>query len=108
MFSRPDPLKLKPTAIAELNTGTLQFPGKVAAAGERLFIADSNHDRVLVTDLDGKVLHTIGSGSDGHKDGSFTQAQFSNPQGIAVRGDVAYVADTDNHRIQAFNAGSAA
>lgn len=100
------PLKLKPTAIAELNTGTLQFPGKVTAAGERLFIADSNHDRVLVTDLSGKLLHTIGSGEDGLKDGSFGEAQFSNPQGIAVRGDVAYVADTDNHVIRRMDLGS--
>lgn len=43
-------------------TGELAFPGKVAVdpAGERLAIADTGHDRVLVTALDGEVLHELG------------------------------------------------
>lgn len=43
-------------------TGELAFPGKVAAdaAGERLAIADTGHDRVLVTALGGEVLHELG------------------------------------------------
>jgi thiol-disulfide isomerase/thioredoxin len=42
--------------------GTLAFPGKVCAddVGLRLAIADTGHDRVLVTGLDGTVLHEIG------------------------------------------------
>ena len=45
---------------------SLRFPGKVLAdeAGGRLFIADSNHNRIVVTDFDGKMLEVIGSGSD--------------------------------------------
>lgn len=42
-------------------TGELAFPGKVAvdAAGRRLAIADTGHDRVLVTALGGEVLHEL-------------------------------------------------
>ena len=46
-------------------TTPLRFPGKVLAdeAGDRLFIADSNHNRIVVTTLDGiEVLDVIGSG----------------------------------------------
>ncbi len=43
-------------------TGELAFPGKVAvdAAGARLAIADTGHDRVLITALGGEVLHELG------------------------------------------------
>lgn len=43
-------------------TGELAFPGKVCAdaAGERLAIADTGHDRVLVTTIDGEVRHELG------------------------------------------------
>ena len=41
----------------------LAFPGKVAAdpASGRLFIADSNHNRIVVTKLDGSLVETIGT-----------------------------------------------
>ena len=42
----------------------LAFPGKILAdaKSKRLFISDSNHNRIVVTDLNGKFLETIGSG----------------------------------------------
>ena len=45
----------------------LSFPGKILADAEsdRLFIADSNHNRVLVCSLDGRVVDRIGSGETG-------------------------------------------
>ena len=46
------------------------------------------------------MLHVVGEGGRGLWDGSPQTAQFANPQGIAVDGDVAYVADTDNHAIR--------
>jgi sugar lactone lactonase YvrE len=78
----------------------LLFPGKVLAdaAGERLFIADSNHNRIVVTDLDGVVQAVIGSGLEGLEDGRYTTARFFRPQGLALAdGDTLYVADTGNH-----------
>ena len=81
---------------------TLSFPGKVLAdaAADRLFISDSNHNRILVTSLDGEVNQIIGSGAEGFEDGSLESAAFSHPQGMALAGDLLYVADTENHAIR--------
>ncbi|MBN2293581.1 MAG: redoxin domain-containing protein [Pirellulales bacterium] len=81
----------------------LRFPGKVLAdeAGHRLFIADSNHNRIVVTGLDGKLLKTIGAGPIGRADGDFATAQFNKPQGMALKSNILYVADTENHLLRA-------
>ncbi len=80
----------------------LRYPGKILAdeAGGRLFIADSNHNRIVIASLDGKLQQTIGSGEVGHQDGDFRTAQFHHPQGMVVRGDTLYVADTENHLLR--------
>jgi thiol-disulfide isomerase/thioredoxin len=95
------PLKL---ALERAKVGDLPlaFPGKILAdaAGERLFIADTNHNRVVVTRLDGTLLYTIGSGARGTSDGSFEQASFHRPQGLALEGDTLYIADTENHLVR--------
>jgi thiol-disulfide isomerase/thioredoxin/sugar lactone lactonase YvrE len=84
----------KPTA--------LRYPGKIIAdaTSNRLFISDSNHNRIVVTDLDGKLLQTIGSGQAGRSDGSFAAAEFDHPQGMALVGETLYVADTENHLLR--------
>ena len=81
---------------------TLSFPGKVEAdaPGNRLFIADTNHNRILVASPDGAVRQVIGSGKPGLDDGSFSSATLNHPQGMAVAGDILYVADADNHAIR--------
>ncbi len=80
----------------------LRFPGKLAidSANERLFISDSNHNRIVVTDLDGKHLETIGSGRIGLDDGPFARCTFNRPQGIAWREPHLYVADAENHALR--------
>lgn len=80
----------------------LRFPGKVLAdeIGNRLFIADSNHNRIVVTSLDGKLLDTIGSGAIGRADGSYDKASFDHLQGMAIAGDGLYVADTESHLLR--------
>lgn len=78
----------------------LAFPGKVLAVGDRLFIADSGHHRIVLTSLEGQVLQVIGSGKAGGQDGSFSEAQFSAPQGMALEAERLYVADTGNHTIR--------
>jgi hypothetical protein len=43
----------------------LAFPGKILAdaATDRLFIADSNHNRIVITKLDGSSpVETVGTG----------------------------------------------
>ena len=78
----------------------LYFPGKIAASGNRLVVADSSHNRLVVSDKAGKIEAVIGSGESGLKDGDFKSAQFFNPQGVAVDGNILYVADTNNHAIR--------
>jgi DNA-binding beta-propeller fold protein YncE len=82
----------------------LSYPGKleVDREGERVFLTDSNHNRVIVFRPDGEVTHVIGSGEAGTADGSFEEAEFSRPQGMAYdpRDGSLYVADTENHTVR--------
>ena len=80
----------------------LRFPGKVLADPEqnRLFIADSGHNRIVITKPDGTLLDVIGSGEVGSADGNYAKASFDHPQGMAVAQDVLYVADTENHLLR--------
>lgn len=96
------PLKL---ALERAKVGDLPlaFPGKVLAdqKGGRLFIADSDHNRIVIAKLDGTLIETVGTGVHGANDGSFAGATFFRPQGMALAGDTLYVADTENHLIRA-------
>ena len=80
----------------------LRFPGKVLAdeAGNRLFVTDSNHNRIVISDLSGKVQDVIGSGKIGDTNGSFSDCSFDHPQGVALDGETLYVADTENHMLR--------
>jgi DNA-binding beta-propeller fold protein YncE len=96
-----EPLKLT-LERARVGDLPLAFPGKILAdaTGDRLFIADSNHNRLVVTRLDGTLLESIGTGVPGAVDGAFDKASFNRPQGMALDGDSLYVADTENHLIR--------
>ena len=67
--------------------GPLAFPGKVAVApdGHRLAIADTGHDQVLVSTVDGLLLEV--------------HTGFSEPQGVCFDGDVVVVCDTGANRV---------
>jgi thiol-disulfide isomerase/thioredoxin len=95
---------LKFTAEMERpSTGALLFPGKVLAdaAGKRLFIADTGHNRIVQTSLDGSDPVAIGSGEEGFDDGGYQRVTFNRPQGMCLDGELLYVADTENHAIRA-------
>jgi thiol-disulfide isomerase/thioredoxin len=94
------PLGLQPDAMPE---EILRFPGKVLAdaAGGRLFIADSNHNRIVVATLEGEVEAVIGSGERGLRDGEYAQAAFYRPQGMTLAdAQTLYVADVENHALR--------
>lgn len=84
---------------------SLHFPGKVLADADsnRLYISDSGHHRIVVTDLNGKWVENIGTGVAGSENGGFDRATFNNPQGLALVGNTLYVADTQNHLIRAID-----
>lgn len=87
---------------AKADPTPLRYPGKLLAdvASNRLFISDSNHNRIVISSLDGELIDVIGTGSIGAKDGKYGEATFDHPQGMALVGDTLYVADTENHLIR--------
>ncbi|XP_051522840.1 NHL repeat-containing protein 2 isoform X2 [Myxocyprinus asiaticus] len=80
----------------------LFFPGKIAMdpSSKRLAIADTGHHRILVVSSTGQVLHSVGGHSSGRRDGDLSEARFCSPQGVFIKGDTVYVADTENHLIR--------
>jgi hypothetical protein len=81
---------------------TLSFPGKLLTdgPGDRLFISDTNHNRILVTSLQGQVKQVIGSGQPGLVDGAFGSATLNHPQGLALWENRLFVADAENHALR--------
>jgi thiol-disulfide isomerase/thioredoxin len=104
----------------------LRFPGKALvlpadrhhpaapgagpeATGDTLLVSDSAHHRLVELGADGEtVLRVVGSGRRGRRDGATDQADFAEPQGLALLPpDVAeragydvVVADTANHLLR--------
>jgi thiol-disulfide isomerase/thioredoxin len=99
------PRKFELARFQETGASPLFFPGKVLAdaAGDRLFISDSTHHRIVITNLEGKKIAVAGTGVSGRDDGAFDAATFYDPQGLALKGDVLYVADRKNHLIRALD-----
>ncbi len=93
------------TEASKAQPTPLRYPGKVLAdeAGKRLFVTDSNHNRIIVTSFTGELQHVIGTGNSGRKDGGFEEAEFNHPQGTVLVGNMLYVADTENHLIRTVN-----
>ncbi len=94
------------TQKASNKQSTLNFPGKICfdARGERLFISDSNHHRILETELTSpttlKITATIGQSEPGLRDGTTRTSQFNQPQGLTFSNGYLYIADTGNHAIR--------
>ena len=92
------------TALPSPLVTPLAFPGKVLAdeASDALFIADSGHHRLVISNLNGLVIQVIGQGQPGWRDGTFAEAQFHAPQGMAFdrQHQHLYVADSANHVIR--------
>ncbi len=96
------PLELALEGAGDPGTPLL-YPGKVLAdaASKRLFIADSSHNRIVIADLDSReVLDIIGTSGRGNNDGDFASASFDKPQGMALAGELLYIADVNNHAIR--------
>ena len=90
---------------AAVTSAFLSYPAAVLAdeAGDRLFIADSGYNRILIAGIDGELRGVIGSGEEGFDDGIFEEATLRQPQGLALSadGNTLYIADTRNHAIRA-------
>lgn len=102
----PFPLALQQSVASTV----LSYPAAVLANDDRdlLYIADSGHNRILEARLDGHLLRVFGSGEQGFADGSATEAQFYDPQGLELSEDGTrlFVADTRNHALRVIDLAS--
>lgn len=84
----------------EPDGNVLRFPSKILADNDTVFVADSGNNRILKLDRNGTILEKIGSGKEGFGNGSFEEASFFEPHGLARYKDFLYVADTKNNAIR--------
>ncbi|MCM1945494.1 redoxin domain-containing protein [Streptomyces sp. G2] len=81
-------------------------PSGLAAAPDRLWIADSETSALRYVDTDGHVHTAVGTGlfDFGHRDGAADQALFQHPLGVTALpdGSVA-VSDTYNHALRRYD-----
>lgn len=102
-------LERKPPPVIGGGSGpatVLSAPAKaVSSTDGRLFVADAGHNRIIAVSPDGSIESVFGDGAEGLKDGPGSDAEFSQPQGLALSDDqsVLYVADTRNHAIRAID-----
>ncbi|KAL3358962.1 hypothetical protein AABB24_015843 [Solanum stoloniferum] len=93
----------EPPLCFPLRNLLLYFPGGISVdeSGNRLFLSDSNHHRVIVLDGNGKILDSIGS-SPGHEDGEFESAKLRRPAASFYHAaeDCLYLVDSENHAIR--------
>lgn len=79
----------------------LRFPSKLIAGTEGdIWISDSGHNRILKISTTGKVLDSIGNRKADDRDGTFGEASFYEPHGLALRNNLLYIADTKNNKIK--------
>jgi thiol-disulfide isomerase/thioredoxin len=92
-----------PTESEKPHDAGLLYPGKITAdaLSRRLYISDTGHNRIVVTDFDGKLVEVIGNGKPALVDGDFKASSFNRPQGTCLIEGVLYVADTENHALRA-------
>lgn len=79
----------------------LQHPTGVALGDQVIYLSDTyNHKIKAIYPLQGRVITLIGDGKPGSQDGFFTLARLHEPEGLAVVGDLLYIADTNNHLVR--------
>ncbi len=80
----------------------LDNPRGLAVAGNSLFIADDDNNRIRRVDLRTNRITTVaGTGSVGFNgDGTATRANLYSPWGVDVAGNYLYIADRDHQRVR--------
>ena len=80
----------------------LNSPWDLAAVGPLLFIAMAGAHQIWMLDRARGILWPYaGSGQEARMDGTIEAAAFAQPSGLAVSGDVMYVADAESNIIRA-------
>ena len=98
---------------ASLTASGMNAPRGLAfdAAGNRLFVADTGYHRVLVFDVaaitNGEAaVNVLGQTSFTAGGTGLAQNRLNSPRGLALAGNLLYVADTSNNRVMIFDVAS--
>ncbi|KAF6173598.1 hypothetical protein GIB67_022957 [Kingdonia uniflora] len=79
------------------------FPGCISVDedGDRLFLSDTNHHRIIIVSGRGNILDCIGS-SPGFEDGEFELAKLFRPAASFYHADkdCLYIVDSENHAVR--------
>jgi sugar lactone lactonase YvrE len=81
----------------------IKYPGRVLARGGKLYISDTGNNRVIEASYSGRVNTIYGTGTAALFDGMYQEAAFKEPQGLALKDNSLFVADTGNHAIRLIN-----
>ncbi len=82
----------------------LQHPLGVDLAGGFLYLTDTYNNKIKRLELaTGQVTTLFGTGEPGLRDGEGEEAQFNEPGGLSIAGDLMLIADTNNHAIRVAN-----
>lgn len=100
MNLEPLPIRLESKDVPD---SLLAAPGKIAVSDSHVAISDTLHNRVIVTDHQGKIVSIYGSKEGGFQDGDANTVRFQAPQGLSLTSHGLYVADTGNHAIRYIN-----
>ena len=86
-------------------------PQGLATDGDNVYVADTNNHVIRMITLATGDVTTLagGAGQSGHADGSFTDARFNQPEGVALDAQTQklYVADTGNRALRVLDLGAA-
>jgi hypothetical protein len=89
-----------PQLNAAVVNSKLSFPSKLVALGERLYISDTAHHRVVECSFQGRITRTFGSGNPSFFDGQVAEAGMRAPGGICIGKDQLFICDTGNHAVR--------
>jgi sugar lactone lactonase YvrE len=79
----------------------LRSPWDIVKDGERLIVAMAGSHQIAVLDLEaGTIERLAGTGAESIVDGSFANATFSQPSGLALIGRSLYVADSETSAVR--------
>ncbi|XP_042030375.1 uncharacterized protein LOC121777250 isoform X2 [Salvia splendens] len=102
-WNKPIEVFKEPDVCSALWNLLFSFPACISAdaGGNRLFLSDVNHHRIIVLNSNGNILDAIGS-SPGFEDGEFEMAKLMRPAASFYDSseDCLYFVDSENHAIR--------
>ncbi|WCJ38100.1 NHL domain-containing protein [Euphorbia peplus] len=102
-WMKQDEVFKEPELSSPLQNLLLYYPGCVSAdeIGDRLFLSDINHHRIIISDGNGKIMDSIGAGP-GFEDGEFESAKLLRPAASIYDDaeDCLYIVDSENKAIR--------